>query len=153
VQLGRSKHTLPNFQSILDQFPDDVASQLADQISSLYDVWFRCLAVIQHTGRPYSSSSSNSQNLASNFTYPGFQTENGTNRSSNEEDGSSPPGNGENGDGDQSTTSALLSGLSKKAWACPFYQRNPYHYCMERELGDYRRCAYKCGFSEVHFVK
>jgi hypothetical protein len=152
LQVGRSKDALSAFRSTLDQQPDDVASYLTDQISSLFDAWLRCLAVLQHTGRPYSSSSSsNSQRLAPKPLDAAFRAGNGKRQSNNEdESGSSPPGDGSNGDRKRSRVS---SEVSKKKWACPFYRRNPRYYCMEREFGDYRSCSKRHGFSEVHRVK
>jgi hypothetical protein len=32
---------------------------------------------------------------------------------------------------------------SRQKRACPFYQREPHQYCVETELGDFRKCARK----------
>jgi hypothetical protein len=41
----------------------------------------------------------------------------------------------------------------RRKWACPFYQREPYRYCIETEFGDFRKCARSPGFDQVHRVK
>lgn len=41
----------------------------------------------------------------------------------------------------------------RRKWACPFYQRKPYQYCVETEFGDFRKCARSPGFDQVHRVK
>jgi hypothetical protein len=151
-EISGSKQLLSNIQSRIDELPDSMVSYMVAQMCAIFDAILRSLAILQHTGRPCSSSSSNSQNQlasSSNATRKGKRRASGN----GDKNDSTTPGSSGNGDSEQQRTSELSPDRPTKRWACPFYQRNPDYYCMKREFGDYRACTRSGGFDQVHRIK
>jgi hypothetical protein len=153
MDVAESKEFLHNIQSALDKLPPIIAVYLAAQMCSIIDSLLRHIAAVQRTGRSCSSSSSNTQNPAADSLDVSTSIGKSRKRSSDDDDdGLNPAENGGNGDGKQQKTSEVSSGGLTKRWACPFYQRNPSYYCMEREFGNYHNCSKSPG-NKVHRVK
>lgn len=153
IHVAESKECFHTIKSALDKLPQNVGVYLAAQMCSIIDGLLQNMAAMQHTGRPCSSSSSNPQNPAADSLNVITSIGGSKKRSSDDDDdGSSPVENGRNGDGKQQKTSELSAGGLNKRWACPFYQREPGYYCMEREFGNYHNCSKSRG-NDVHRVK
>lgn len=146
---AESKEFLDTIQSALDKLPPIVAVYLAVQMCSIINALLRTITAVQHTGRPCS----NTQNPTADLLHVTKSSRKRKKRSSNaDDDDVDPAENGDNGDDKQQKTSELSSGGITKRWACPFYQRDPNYYCMEREFGNYHNCSKSVG-NEVHRVK
>ncbi|RFU30669.1 hypothetical protein B7463_g5654, partial [Scytalidium lignicola] len=137
---------------ILSHLPSGVAASISSSLCSLFDSWIARLVTSQQTSNNAASSgSSSSYSQQNNSTKNTCSSFNGKKRGPyNEDDGLFNSGN--NALHKKQKFNGETEADPRQKWACPFYQREPHRYCVETEVGDFRKCARSPGFDQVHRV-
>ena len=137
----------------LDRLPAELASTIRSEVSSLFETWLLTYLPIQNASHSGIPSSPESKDTPERLPNEIRDNGNKRKRSSEERRDGSP---GENGDDGGQKRMRKFSSPPKSVvgrWACPYYQKDPHHYCMEGAFADYRKCSKSPGFAEVHRVK
>ncbi|RDW71579.1 hypothetical protein BP6252_08142 [Coleophoma cylindrospora] len=140
-----SADLLTSFSPVFERIPIDVASKLERLLTS----WF---AKTEYTRAAASSETPSSTDDPLHCTLRTSLSSNTQKRGLSDND-SDFPERGDKDDRKRRKTSFIdSSDIDNKKWACPCYQKEPHRYCVETELGDWRKCAKSSGFKEVHRV-
>jgi hypothetical protein len=136
----------------LDHLPDDILIPLFTSLTALFKSKAYALTAVQ----PAENSTSGSGSFDSaQYRYnpeSSRSISNSKKRAARDGDGESPDTDDE-GHHKKRRLKGESNSKDRRKWACPFYQREPYRYCVETEFGDFRKCARSPGFDQVHRVK
>jgi len=141
-------------QRALNHLPREIVTKLLTALDALFESWRSQLAPSKHAADGDMPSSFNFSQSEGNSEHPASNSSSQKRRMV-EDDAQSPDG-GDNNDNNPRKRQKDFGGLDvggRQKWACPYYQREPHRYCVETELGDFRKCAKSPGFVQVHRVK
>jgi hypothetical protein len=136
----------------LDHLPDQIVVPLLTSLTALFESKIYALTAVQPTAN--STSASGSFDSARYECAPeGSKSVSNSKKRASRDGDSEPPDTDDEGRRKKRKLRKESNTKDRRKWACPFYQREPYRYCVETEFGDFRKCARSPGFDLVHRVK
>jgi hypothetical protein len=150
-------HFVASIRPALLKLPTEIRIEVFNRLESFFCNWLENKGPVQHAPSEQTSPSSAS---------PPSRSQSGSNQTSNPTSDSSGkvssavPGSAPKKNNDERPKkrrkrelSSYADSLTGPQWACPFYRREPYRYCVVTRFGDFRKCAKSPGFSSPHRVK